>query len=190
MRTYHFVALKQNSDDIEHILTVSLVVGYIYCNIAYKIPCTISYEIDSVVIVLSSLCLGYASGILLRGKKIVYILDFLKIRDTGNVYLWDDLMDNDYPMKACVKYDDKIYEGMIHNYESYTNSPHIVLCSYVVKDVEGHIVENFLKDETKVVVLNIDDSKVVCIEYYHDSQECKDLRSLCVFNERFIEQDQ
>lgn len=138
---------------------------------------------------MSALFLSYLFAILLRQKKIVYILDFLKIRDTGNIYLWDDLMDNKYPMKAGISYEDKIYEGIIHNYQSYSNDPHIVLASYVIKDIQDNIIEDFSEDETKIVVLNTGDSKSICIEYYHDSDECKDLRSLCTFNKCFKEQE-
>ena len=190
MKTYHFVALKQNSDDIEHILTGSLVIGYIYYKIANMIPITISDEVDNALIVLSALCLGYLFAILFRQKKIIlYILDFLKIRDTGNIYLWDDLMDNKYPMKAFISYGDKIYEGMIHNFESYSNNPHIVLASYVIKDNQGNIIEDFSEDETKVIVLNTEDSQSVCLEYDYNSDECKDLSTLCENNKRFKEQE-
>ena len=189
-KTYHFVALKQNSTDIEHILTLSLVVGYIYCNIAYKIPFTITNEIDNVLIVLTALLFGYLFAILLRQKKIVlFIVDFLKIRDTGNIYLWDDLLDNKYPMKASISYGDKTYEGMIHNFESYSNNPSIVLASYVIKDDQDNIIEDFSEDNTKVIVLNTEDSKSVSLEYDHNSDECKDLLNLCEDNKRFKEQE-
>ena len=88
LKTYHFVGLKQNSNDIEHILTGSLVVGFIYCQIANMLPITLSVEIDNVLIVISALCVGYLFAILFRQKKIVYyFLDKLKIRDTGNIYV-------------------------------------------------------------------------------------------------------
>lgn len=190
LKTYHFVALKQNSDDIEHILTGSLVVGFIYCKIAYMIPYTLSAKVDNVLIVLSALCLGYLLAIIFRQKKIVYyILDKLKIRDTGNVYIWDDMMDNRYPMKVSIAYDDVIYIGMVHNFESYTNNPHIALVSYIVKDTHGKIINDYSADDTKVIILNTEVSKYVEIEYYSDSDECKDIKNLCDFNKAFKEQE-
>ena len=189
VRMYHFVALKKNSTDVEHILTVSLVVGYIYCNIAYQIPFTISYLVDRILIILSALVFGYLLAILLRNKKILYILDFLKIRNTVNAYLWDDLMDNNYPMKASIEYDDKIYEGIIHNYENYSNNPHIALASYIIKDSHKHIIEDFSEDTTKIVILDTEKANCVYIEYYINSSECKDLKDLCDSHKSFREQN-
>ena len=112
----------------------SLVIGFIYCKIAAMIPITISYNVDNVCIVISALLFGYVFGRIIKNKKIIEILDFLQIRDTGNKYYWDDILDNQYPMKIKISYDDFIYEGMLHNYESYSNEPHIVLASYMIMD--------------------------------------------------------
>ena len=73
------MALKQNSSDVEHILTASLVVGYIINKIANLIPFSISYEIDIIGIVLSALILAYGLAMISRSGKIMKILDFLKI---------------------------------------------------------------------------------------------------------------
>ena len=91
-KTFHFVALKQNTEDVEHILTASLVVGFIL------IPIHISDKIDTICIVVSALILAYIFARIFRCKYLIYVLDFLKIRDTGNVYYWDDFMDYDYSM--------------------------------------------------------------------------------------------
>lgn len=187
VKTYHFVALKQNSTDIEHILTVSLVVGYIYCNIVYLIPFSISYTVDNILIVLSALILGYLFAILLRQKKIIYILDILRIRETGNMYLWDDLMDNNYPMKISIEYEDRIYEGMLHNYEGYSNNPHVAIASYIVKDNLKNIIEDFSEDKTKVAILDTEKANCIHIEYHINSNECKDLKNLCDFHQSFKE---
>lgn len=176
------MALKQNISDIEHILTASLVIGYIYCNIAYLIPISISYEIDTICIVFSSLIFGYICAMMLRSKKIIDILDFLKIRDTGNVYYWDDIMDNDYPMKVRVSFENTIYEGMLHNYESYSNEPHIIITSYIIKDVDNKIINDFSDDNTRVIILNTSNATNVELLYYKDSKICKDLQDLCDFN--------
>ena len=88
-KTFHFVALKKNSNDIEHVLTLSLVIGYIYCKIASLIPIHISDEIDTLGIVISALIWGYLFARFVKNRYVIQILDFLKIRDTGNLYYWD-----------------------------------------------------------------------------------------------------
>lgn len=188
-KTFHFVALKQNTEDVEHILTASLVVGFIYCKIASLIPIHISDKIDTICIVVSALILAYIFARIFRCKYLIYVLDFLKIRDTGNVYYWDDLMDNDYPMKVKVSYNENVYEGMLHNYESYSDEPHIVLTSYIVKDKSDNVLNDFRDDNTKIIILDTSKAEKVEVIYAKNSTICKDLRELCnsnssLFNDR------
>ena len=68
-------------------------------------------------------------------------------------------MDNVYPMKVSVLLCDKTYEGMIHSYESESNSPHIILAAYLIKDLMGNIVENHSNDDTKVIILDTNSIK-------------------------------
>lgn len=189
IKHFIFVALKQNTEDVEHILTASLVVGFIYCKIASLIPIHISDKIDTICIVVSALILAYIFARIFRCKYLIYVLDFLKIRDTGNVYYWDDLMDNDYPMKVKVSYNENVYEGMLHNYESYSNEPHIVLTSYIVKDKSDNVLDDFRDDNTKIIILDTSEAEKVEVIYAKNSTICKDLRELCnsnssLFNDR------
>ena len=179
LKTFHFVALRQNSMDIDHILTASLVVGFIYCNVAYMIPFSISYEIDHIGIIVSSLFFGYFAGRLARSKVWLRILDFFKIYDSFNMYYWDDLMPEDSTMKVYVHMNEKIYEGMVHTYESYSNSPHIVLASFIVKDNNNNVLEDFSDDCTKVIILDASQAESVYVEYSEKSKECADIRRLC-----------
>lgn len=181
LKTFHFVALKQNTTDVEHILISTLVIGYIYCHIAYIIPFSISYQIDTALIVVSALIMGYTIAKLSKSKCMIHILDYLKIRDTGNVYLWDDIMDDDYPMKAIVSYDDTVYEGIIHNYESYSNAPHVALGSYIVKDSNGIIKSDYSEDNTRIIILDTSKALNVEILYCKNSKECDDLLNLYKF---------
>lgn len=185
LKTFHFVALKQNEMDVEHILTTSLVIGYVFWSIAYIIPFSISYEIDAIGIVLSALVLGYIFGRIIRSKQVIKLLDLLKIRDTGNKYFWDDLMDDTYAMKAKISYENMIYEGMLHNYESYSNDPHIVLGAYVIKNSEGKAVKNYSEDNSRIIILNISNAISVEVIYDKESKECCDLKYLCDANKRF-----
>lgn len=181
-KTFYFVALKQNSTDIEHILTSSLVIGFIYCKIASLIPVHISDKIDIISMVVSSLLSGYLLARIVKNRHLIPLLDFLKIRDTGNLYYWDDIMDDKYPMKIKISYEDVSYEGMLHNFESYSNEPHIILTSYVIKDKFGNIVKNFINDNTKIIILDTAKAEQVEVIYSNKSEVCKDLKSLCNFN--------
>jgi hypothetical protein len=90
------------------------------------------------------------------------ILDKLNIRETGNLYLWDDLADNNYPMRVIVTYEDAMYDGMLHIFETYSNEPHIVLGAYVIKDARGRqIIYDRSEDVTSLIVLDISKAKDV-----------------------------
>ena len=163
---------------------------------SYQFLQTLPYNTDitelcqpAICIVVSALILAYIFARIFRCKYLIYVLDFLKIRDTGNVYYWDDLMDNDYPMKVKVSYNENVYEGMLHNYESYSNEPHIVLTSYIVKDKSDNVLDDFRDDNTKIIILDTSEAEKVEVIYAKNSTICKDLRELCnsnssLFNDR------
>ena len=183
LKPYHFVALKQNADNIEHALITSLVVGFIYCKIINMIPFSISYEIDIIGMFVLAIVSGYILGMFLNSKHFLNILDFLKIRDTLNKYYWDDLMDKNYPMKVTVYYDNKIYTGMLHNYENYSNSPHLILASYTVKDANNNsILEDNSKNATRVCIIDSSQADIVEVIYDKNSFMCDDLKDLCESN--------
>ncbi len=177
IHTFHFVALKQNSDNIEHILTGSFVIGYVYYNICAILPFSINPILDDIGILLSGIIIAYLFGKCVTGTKIIPILDKLKIRDTFNKYLWDDLLDQTYSMKAIVNIDNCFYSGYIHYTESYTNTPHIALCLYTCKDNQGNIISDCSDDYTKVIVLDTSKAKSVEILYDVNSPIVKDIRS-------------
>ena len=109
-------------------------------------------------------------------------MDWLKIRDTGNSYLWDDIMDNDYPMKVVVSYENIIYEGMLHNYESYSNEPHVVLGAYTIKNIDNDIIEDMSNSNDEIVILNTATAISVKIIYNKKSNECKDIDNLIKYS--------
>lgn len=206
LKTYHFVTLRQNTMNLEHILTASLVVGYIYTNIAYLIPVSTydwlvdiewidnAYIGDNLLIALSAVILGFLFAKILRSKSIQWLLEKLKIRESGNIYLWDDLLDNEYPMKAVLTCDNLVYEGMVHMYESYSNEPHVVLSAYTVKDIATcRVLEDFSSDSTRVIIIDTTKADTISIVYYEDEGNnsiCQSLKYLCDFKKNFEEQEE
>lgn len=91
-------------------------------------------------------------------------------------------MDNNYPMKIRIDYDRFVYEGMLHNFESYSNEPHLVLASYIIKDGHGNILGDYTNDNTRIIVLDISKSNKVEIIYVSNSEVCNDLKCLCDAN--------
>lgn len=108
------------------------------------------------------------------------MLDKLHIRETGNQYLWDDLMDNKYPMKATVAYDNARYNGIVCYIESYSNNPHITLVSYMVST--GGKLYDYHNDVTKTIVLDTAKAQFIEITYDRDSDMCDDIVDACKYN--------
>lgn len=178
LKTLHFVSLKENSADIEHILIGSLVTGYVYYKIMNLIPFSIGKDADNIVIVISAVLSAYIIGQMLNSQFMIKIYDFFKIRNTSKRFLWDDIMDNTQPMKMVVYYEKFKYEGYLHTFESYSNAPKIVLASYIIT-YKNKIIDDNSHNTTKIIIL--DSNKVDKIEviYDADSHMCDDLKLLC-----------
>lgn len=189
IRIFHFIALMQNSTDIKHILSSSLVIGYIYCNIAYCIPISINYYIDHILIILSSIVVSFYLGRFIASKKYMKLFDIIGIRNSFNTYMWDDLMDQSEPMKIIITYDTIQYEGMVHNFESYSNSPHITLASYITRDKNNIIIKDYTDDNTKIIVLDSSTAKSVEIIYSKNSSECQMIEELCGYHISILKEE-
>lgn len=176
VKTFHFVALKQNSSDVEHILLESIVIGYIYCQILFLIPIRFNQYINNVGAVVFAIIFGYLLGKFCTSKYIDRLLPFLQIRDSLNDYILDDLMDQQYAMRATIEYEDKIYSGYVHKYESYSNSPHIVLCLYKICDLNKKVLEDETKNITQTIILDTSTAKSVVIKYYKESEKCRRIK--------------
>lgn len=108
----------------------------------------------------------------------IKIWDFLKIRNTGKKFLWDDIMDNKYPIKVIIYYGKTKYEGYLHTFESYSNMPGIVLASYIVT-YKNKITDDNSQDITKTIILDTGKADKIEIIYDKDSNMCDDLKALC-----------
>lgn len=184
LKTLHFVSLKENSENIEHILTSSLVIGFICYKIAGLIPYSCGEVYDCIGITCASIIIAYVIGLVLNSRFILSVYEFLKIRDSGRKYFWDDLMDKKYAMQICVHYNNYKYIGFLYNFESYSNSPHVVLVSYIVYK-ENNILEDNSKDNTKVIILDTNKADDIEIIYDDRSDICKYNKSFCDYRSIF-----
>ena len=127
---------------------------------------------------LFSVISAYISGKFFRSNIFSWILDKLNIYDTGNKYLWDDIMGKE-PIKAIIEYKSKIYEGYVHLFESYNNSPQVVLGAYIIYDFQHKILEDHRNDNHSVVILDSSKAESIQIIYSDDDSICKEIKMLC-----------
>lgn len=159
---YCFVCIYKNTKDVEQILTSSLVIGYIICQIALLIPISYGSIIDSICIVFCSIMSGFLLGEIKNSKGIRQFINRFKIRRTANSYYWNDLLDRDKIMKGYITINNKTYSGKVHLIEEFSNSPHIVLAEY---SVDGEKNDN----DNQIIILDTLQAAEVIIEYDKDS---------------------
>lgn len=185
MRIFHFAALKKNSPDIEHVLTGSLVVGFVICKIMELIPLSFGPTIDCFGIAITAIISGYVFGLFFQYNKIIYkICDFLHLRNSIYDYIWDDLTDWEYPNKLIVHFPDKIIQGYVHYSENYSNVPSVTLAGYVIKNPQGSVLVDNSSNENKVIFLELSKADYVEIEYDPNSSMCIEIRDLASNNHR------
>ena len=166
---YCFVCIYKNTKDVEQIITSSLVIGYIICQIALLIPISFGSIIDSICIVSASIILGFILGVIKNSKRISWLIDKLKIRRTVNSYFWNDLLDRNKIMKGYITINNKTYCGKVHLIEEFSNSPHIVLAEY---SVDGAKNDN----DNQIIILDTLQATEVIIEYDKASTMLKKIK--------------
>lgn len=143
-------------------LMLDLVFGFVICQLCFAIPFSLGKYVDNICIIIFSIILGYFAAKIMNCRYINLLLDKLKIRRTVNTYLWNDLMDKDFPIKAKIIINNNIYEGKIHLIEECSNSPHIVLAQYSVNGKEN-------TNNNRIVVLDSSKASEITIEYNENS---------------------
>ena len=99
IKSYRFVYVHNKEEDVQNMLTLSLVVGFIICNVAYLIPFSFGETIDNIGIVAFSIVLGFSVGKVMNDPNVnLFLGEKLKIRRTTNSYLWNDIMAYEYIM--------------------------------------------------------------------------------------------
>lgn len=143
-------------------MTVSLVLGYIICQIAFLIPFTIGTIGDNICIIIWSIIIGFILGKTINYRKTDEILDKLKIGRTANSSLWNDIVDINKIMEAEITIDNITYDGKIHLIEEFSNSPHVVLADY---SIDG----NKNKKDNQIIILDTAKAQKVVIKYDRNS---------------------
>lgn len=164
VKVYGLVYVRELQDDIDNMLTLSLVIGFIICNIAYLIPFSCGEILDNIGITVFSIILGFLSGKLMNSTKIShFILSKLQIRRTANSYIWNDIMDNNFVMEAEIVIGNTTYSGKVHLIEECNNSPHIVLAEYSIDGKKQNAAG-------KIVVLDTSMASSVTVKYNENSK--------------------
>ena len=168
VKVFHFIYAYQDNGNIDNMLTLSLVVGYVICQIAFAIPFSLGKVIDNICIIGCSIVSGFIAGKVMNGKFMYNLTEKLKINRTVNEFLWNDLID-DKIMKAQITIDNIKYYGKIHLVEEFSNTPHIVLGDYSINDKH----EN---NPNRIIILDTSKATEIIIEYDKSSSMLDKIR--------------
>lgn len=185
--TFELVALKKNSNNTEHIIIKSLIIGYVYCNLAYSIPITINRYIDNALILITAIIMAYMLARFYRSEHKVELFDFLKIPDTGNEYMWDDLLDDTWPMRISIIYNEYTYDGFLHATQSYSYSPQVAVALYKVTDKKGRIIKNYSDDERRIMIFDVSKADYIELVYDEESRIASDIRKFKGYEQKASE---
>lgn len=158
LRIFRYMCTIKNSDEYEHIIWESLMVGFVLKHCYAIIPFSINYTVDIIGMIITTIIIA---GITAKGyssKKLDRILQRIGIHRTRNKCIWKDIEDPDFIITADVMNPStyEAYHGVIVYYEEFERQPQIVLNHY-------QYWEDWHKDETKMDFAN-DPSKIVLVD--------------------------
>ena len=169
------IKIKSNA---EHILIVSIVVGFIIDCVMKLIPINISPEIDIIGIIFTSMFLGftcakvYGSNIF---NKLLY--DVFKINATTDSYIWDTIINNNYPVLIeIVTQDNHVIAGFPDLVESHTDDPHIMIANFKIYDESNNCIKMSLENET--LFFDLKTAKYYRFKFYKSDPKISELREL------------
>lgn len=180
IKVYRFVSVIKNPSDYKHILTESLIYGFIL-NSIYKlihsmIPINVNVYIGRICMILLTVVAAYISARIVYGQLFTNILCKLNIHQTPIKDFWVDITQGEYSSYITV-IDDKhqsIIRGKIKLIETYNDRPLIQISNYTTTDFNtGEISEQ--KDDFETIV--IDSSKYSEIYLWHPQPEDKENES-------------
>lgn len=163
LRVFRTVRIVKNPDNYEHILTESLVLGFIIKSIAALIPFSFGYRLDIIGLSISSAIAGFLFAKLLSSKIMLDIIDKLQIKHTKFKYMWQNIEDPEFAVFVDITNPDtkSRYFGQLVMYEEFERSPIIQICKYMSWSGET-LLYDFSEDPTRTVL--IDTSKYTEID--------------------------
>ena len=178
VQTFRFVALKERNQEVNHLLISSLVIGYVIFSAINLIPFSISYSANCIFTIITSVAASFLFSKLYMSDFLYRVLQRLHIYTTTKEYVWMNFIDFTYPTHLKIQMNDgNIYSGYYHFMEGNTRRPLVVLAAYKRIKPDG-VIEDYERDERRVVLLDTKDAKYIEFEYYDRSKKCIDLREI------------
>lgn len=177
-RVFSFTSSIKIKNDAEHILIISIVVGFIIDHIMKLIPINISPEIDTIGVVATSLIIGFLCAKIYQSNIFnKFLFNVCKINATTDSYIWDTIIKNDYPVLIKIITQDNLQIiGFPDLVEEYTDDPHITIANYKIYNE----VDNCLKEskESETLFFDLKNAKYYEFKFHKNDPKRNELIEL------------
>lgn len=173
--TFRFVAFKEKLRNINAILVLSLITGFILTHIFSSLM-TIDFNKTTNIIPLFLLCslAGISCGGLINCKAFQRILKKIHLGRSINQSIWNDIVDIDKkPMWIQVvnRERDQVVRGILVSVEEFERFPQFVLQQYQVLNLNGEMIEDNSQNAFCHILLKSIDFDEVDIRYDSTSKQ-------------------
>ncbi len=168
----------KNSDEYEHIIWESLLVGFVLKHCYMLIPFSVNYIVDIVGMIILTIFLSAGISKIYSNRKIDEVLQKIGIHRTRNKYLWKDIEDPDYRMVVDAMNPDtqELYHGVVIYYEEFMKHPQLVLNHYKYwENFHKEPIMDYTNDPSKVVIVDTNQFSRITISYDSNSKKIKRL---------------
>lgn len=178
VKVFVFTSTIKIKNDAEHILIVSIVVGFIIDHIMKLIPINISPEIDTIGIIFTSLFVGFVLAKFYRSNAFNnFLFNVCKINATTDSYIWDTIINRDYPVLIeIVTQDNLTITGFPDLVEEHTDAPHIMIANFKIYDATGYCIESSSEHDT--LLFDLKTAKYYRFKFHKDDPKINELRDL------------
>lgn len=180
LKIFLFTASIKSSNDIEHILVSSVVIGFIIDNFVRlcNLQDYASEEVYVLIIIVISVILGYTIAKLYKSKWFNNcIFNTFKINGTTDFYIWDSIINGKYPVLLTIHTADEIIiKGFLDLVEEYTEDPHVTIANFKIIDESGNTIRTSRRNET--ICFDLKNAKYYEFAYYKDDEKMKELQEL------------
>lgn len=177
LRVFRYVSTIKNSDEYEHVIWESILVGFALKSCFALVPFSINKIIDTIGMILTTIAVAIVSAKLFSSKLIDNFLRAIGVYRTRHKYIWQDIEDKDYVTYVnAINPDTKeAYYGILKYYEDYERHPQIVLQSYIYwEDYKNDDTKsNFTNEPEYVVLLDTEQFSAITITYNPESDKVK-----------------
>lgn len=179
LRVFKYMCTLKNSNEYEHVLMESILVGFILKQGYNLIIPSINDTIDIIIMIIITIIIAILFAKLYSSKFIDKFLYMMGVHRTRNKYIWKDIEDQDYRIVVDVFNPDtnEAYHGVVIYYEEFKEHPQIVLNYYQYFENwhNGKVTMDFSKNPNKVVIVDTEQFSRVTISYDKNSHKIKPL---------------